>query len=342
MPNSLIQNVKKVFLVRNPKAGRATSDQEWAKVRQVIENLRPEAVIEELPTHSFLDLIEKVKSTDISGGPDENLCVIAGGDGTISYTFRILWQNRPDFFKCVRFMLLPSGRGNDFYRNFLNLKSKAISIDKVFSDRLKKAKVTAVDLVEFNQVFDDGTNRKDIFANVLSFGFPGRVVQRVAQHARLFGFAAKSINSSGLTYPAHSLHALLEVKPPRIALDVDGRSVFEGPVLAAFVLNGAYNAGGFRWSRKTKPTDGQLQFIAVASPGMSQIRRFFEQLKKKDLFGVAGRFEWSGAQAVIRVVDDPNESKFPLFEFDGELPESEKTLKRLEFNVIPAAIYLIV
>lgn len=329
-------SIRKAILFTNPTAGG----------KNEVSSEFKSSVIQALGLKEFR--IEETRSSDF--GRDQirpalqngsvDLVLVMGGDGTISSAIEgFLDEEGHSITDSVPLAVLPSGRGNDFFRmlsekgvsSFLSLQQKGFQV-------LEKGSPQATDVgrIEFlNQ--EGGVQHTRHFINIVGFGFPGLVDHRVAQSVHTKGFLRKVIGKTSLTYFAESLAALAEYRSLRMQVKVDGNLVHEGSLFSGFVLNGAYNAGGVYWSSDVSIEDGIFHVLLFEDRSVFKVIQSLPNVKSGNWKNSSGIRQLMGKSLEVRLLDSPK--GFKLFDVDGDQPEPDQTLGA-RMTILPSAVRL--
>lgn len=174
--------------------------------------------------------------------------VVAGGDGTLGEVVSGLLAAGPG--NAVELGLLPLGTGLDFAR------SAGIPRDPVRAlEILGSAKPRPVDAGRIAFRDREGRERRAGFLNVTSFGVSGLVVDLVNRAPKVLG--------ARLSFLAGTLRALLRFRCRPVRLRLDGRVVFEGPLVLCAVANGGWFGGGMHVAPAARLDDGLLEVVVV-------------------------------------------------------------------------------
>ncbi len=279
--------------------------------------------------------------------------VVVGGDGTLSDVVQGFFEGGRALAPDASLALVPGGRGDDFFKSLLDSKSSSD-----FSWRrtgfkaweaglrlLQEGRPSPMDVARLRWLgevwpTDEGTQPETerYFVNVLSFGFPGLVVQKVKERTPFFGIpvSASWLGRTGATYVLQSLASLMEYRAVRARVSVDGVEIYSGPLWGAFVLNGAYNAGGVRWSNLARLDDGLLDLLVLEPRGLTKMLALGPQMWTGQWKGTSGAHVARGRKIEL-ILQDEERKSHPLFDVDGDQPEPDDS-RGVEIEVIPGAI----
>ena len=330
---------RETVVIWNPKAGAGHLAAVWPEREQQLRAL--------LQRDSSSVVFRKTTASDFGAGlvrealdRGADRIVAVGGDGTLAQAVQGFFQPETGKMRetSAALALVPGGRGNDFLRSivgpYLPGSDRAWRLGL---EILEKGKPAPLDLIRVEFFTEDGrvVRPPQLMVNLSSFGFPGRVAERVA-HAE--GWIGKTAFGRGAaSYILQSLDTLREYQPVPVEITLDGLKVFEGPIFWGAVLNGRFNASGFCWSDEASPRDGLLDLNLLRA---LSIRELLTQVP----FMVNGRWgksRWACLKQgkVVEILDRRAEGALvsPLGEIDGE-SQSLRTTRRFRFTVLPQAL----
>lgn len=255
------------------------------------------------------DATEYVRSMiRISSDRQRFICI--GGDGTINEIVNSAPQN-PN----VEFGVIPNGSGNDFVRNFTNLK-KFHDIDAQID-----GDTVSLDLIKCNDNY---------CVNMVNIGFDCAVVKEASKLKKIKLF------SPGFSYILGVIVVLFKKFGTKMKLIFDDGEVIDKELTLTAIGNGKFCGGGFMSAPKALLTDGVLDVCAI-----SKISRLtFIKLVKSYKSGTY--LENENAMKVIRhrrVSHFRMEFETPLpICIDGEI----KGAKNIDFTVVPKAFNFVI
>lgn len=216
----------------NPAAGGGRSLRIWPLIQEQLEKrgVRYDWTVTQGPQEA---------GRIVAALPDGVTAVALGGDGTLSEMLVGLAPGRT-------IGLIPAGRGNDFART-AGISSFPLTAVK----QLLEGEARPVDLP-----FVNGRP----FLNVAGIGFDAHVAQR-AYGARGRG---------ALPYLSAAMHTLRRYRPPRLVVEVDGRTS-EGNVFLLAVGNCRYFAGGMKICPTAYFDDGLLDLCIAGDLGKVEV-----------------------------------------------------------------------
>lgn len=205
-----------------------------------------------------------------AAGRGRNLVAAVGGDGTCHEVVAGLVRSPHESDSGTIFATIPLGTGSDLMRS-LQIPARMDEAMWVAAS----GSTRRVDLGWARWQLDTGAVEEP-FINVAGLGANGEVVRAVnTMNKRLLGRA---------TFLGASLAALSRFKPPRVAVrwtDLDGGTgVWDGPLMALFLANGAWCGGGMWVGRGGRMDDGALT-VTLVQPGpalqrVGELRRLYD------------------------------------------------------------------
>ncbi len=242
----------KIGIVLNPASGRHGRKLLWSALRRAIEARFTDLGLRETKGYGDAERFGRELADD---GAD--LVIAVGGDGTIGEVAGgILKSRRPD----TAFSFIATGTGCDFARNFPMLSDPA-----TITDRLVSPTVRQIDAGLLTCDDEDGDTVNRHFANIASFGVSGHIVQAVNE-------ARKGRRLPGpMVFFLHSLLQILRYTPRDIRLRLDGEDVYEGPITAVAVANGAWFGGGMKVAPDADIADGLFDVVIIRGAGRLKV-----------------------------------------------------------------------
>jgi len=270
--------------------------------------------------------------------------IVCGGDGTVSDAAQGFVDISGEGVRLVKsdavLGVLPIGRGNDFFRS---LTEGSMLPGRSAWERglelLKNGVVKPVDAGLITMSASGRNNKKSVFINITSLGYGGLVVDRVLGKK---GWIARTpLGCGGTAYIAQTLVSLAAYKPVGMAISVDGRELYSGPVFSAFVLNGWYNAGGARWSRSARLDDGLFDVLLFEPRGVMETLLTMPRMKSGEWNGVLRAHGARGGRVEVKLLPGARERlRHPMLEADGDLPEPPDADTAV-FEILSGAIRVI-
>ena len=255
------------------------------------------------------DATEYVRSMiRISNDRQRFICI--GGDGTINEIVNSAPQN-PN----VEFGVIPNGSGNDFVRNFTNLK-KFYDIDAQID-----GSTISLDLIKCNDNY---------CVNMVNIGFDCAVVKEASKLKKIKLF------SPGFSYILGVIVVLFRKFGTKMKLIFDDGEVIDKELTLTAIGNGKFCGGGFMAAPRALLTDGVLDVCAIRKIS----RLTFIKLVKCYKSGTY----LENAKA-MRIIRHRRVSHFKM-EFETPLPiciDGEiKGAKNIDFTVVPKAFNFVI
>ncbi|MEK1873834.1 MAG: diacylglycerol kinase family protein [Rhizobium altiplani] len=242
----------KIGIVLNPASGRRGKKLFWSALRRAIEARFTNLSLRETKGHGDAERFGRELADD---GAD--LVIAVGGDGTIGEVAGgILKSHRPG----TAFSFIATGTGCDFARNFPVSRDPA-----TIANRLTSPTVRQIDAGLLTCDDEDGDTVSRHFANIASFGVSGHIVQAVNE-------APKGRRLPGpMVFFFHSLLQILRYTPRDIRLRLDGEDIYEGPITAVAVANGAWFGGGMKVAPDADVADGLFDVVIIRGAGRLKV-----------------------------------------------------------------------
>jgi YegS/Rv2252/BmrU family lipid kinase len=302
----------RTLVIVNPRSGGGRTGRRWPELERRLRGIL--GVFDWEPTGGVRDA-ERIAAEAAQAGTER--IVVAGGDGTLSEVVTGLMT--AGLAGQVEIGLLPLGTGGDFAR------SLGIARDPDAAARqIVAAKARPVDAGRVRFVGRDGEPAESCFVNTATYGISGLVVDLVERAT------AKVPGTLGFLIGTLRALAQYRVRPVRIA--VDGRVVFEGPLVLATASNGEWFGGGMHLAPRARVDDGLLDVMVVPEMPPLSLASKLPRLYRGTHLGVAGVSYRQG-----RVVEvEPLDGDVPI-EIDGE-PLGRIPLR---VEVVPGAVKLL-
>lgn len=229
----------RVGCVVNPAAG----DGDGERLAADLADLFPDAVVDRTVTRGPEDVPRATRDHR-----DADLLVAVGGDGTLREVADAVPADAPPLF------VVPAGRGNSAYRHF-------------YGDADWRA--VARDLgsgvepwpVDVGRVGTGGG--EDDEARQFVLGVTAGLFRRALDAAD----ALRALPGP-LAYLLGTGRAALAEPPTAVAVEVDGRPVYEGDARLVAVGGGRYRGRAFGLLPESEPADGDLHVLVVEQTGL--------------------------------------------------------------------------
>lgn len=215
-----------ILIIHNSKSGRKSS--------QLLIDKLTSNLIENHKIHYLEVFDEKSMNEAISYIQDNDLIIISGGDGTVSfYSDALITLDKP-------MLIIPAGSGNDFANSLgANLDIKVI-IDAINEPKIEKVATLLI-------------NENDRRLTIACFGFEARVNRLANKMPRFLG---------GLKYTFATFFGLFGKHYESLSIESDLLKE-TGDYSLAIVANTPSFGGGLMISNKATPLDEKMYLILV-------------------------------------------------------------------------------
>jgi diacylglycerol kinase family enzyme len=324
-----------LWIIVNPESGGGRLKRTWPKIEAGIRNALLGESLQVAFTQDWDHGAALARNALRQGA---KTLIAVGGDGTFSEIVQGFFQNGEPISPDARVAFVPAGRGNDFFKMLMDRDPFLPKAKPLIQglDFLKRAQVRPLDLIQVRLHSQDGGVTSRFCLNLASFGFGGHVVSRL-HHGNDF-ISKTGLSKGSLAYVLHSAATFFEYSSVLVRVSLDGKLLYQGPLMMGAILNGAFNAGGLCWSNAARIDDGDLDVVLVPPKSPRELASLLPAFLGGDLANAPGVISGRGKQ--VEVVDlDPARHRYKLFEIDGDLPEPPG-LTRGVFEVVPAALSL--
>ena len=215
-----------ILIIHNSKSGRKSSQ---LLIDELTSNLSKNNKIH------YLEVFDKRSMNDaISSIQDNDLIIISGGDGTVSFYSEVLVNlDKP-------LLIIPAGSGNDFANSLgANLDGKLI-IDAINEQKIEKVATLLV-------------NENNRILTIACFGFEARVNRLANKMPRFLG---------GFKYTLATFIGLFGKHYESLSIESDLIKE-SGDYSLAIVANTPSFGGGLMISNKANPFDEKMYLILV-------------------------------------------------------------------------------
>lgn len=301
-------------VIVNPRAAGGRVGRDWANLEPRLRAALGDAQI--LRTERQEDGMRLAEEAVRSG---VRTVFSMGGDGTHNEVLNgVLRAGAPA--GSVTLGVLPAGTGGDFRR----LMAHGQDLDSMLTE-LPAASSTLADAGQVWFRDDQGHEQSRYFLNILSFGVAGLVCRLVNRSSKRLG--------GRISFFMATLEALMQYRPAKLRLTVDGeeKGVFEVTNIA--VCNGRFFGGGMMVGPMARLADGQLEVIVLKAGPLPQVVGLSRTIYQgKHLSSpLVAHFSGKNIQAEP-VTDDP-----AWVDCDGEAPG----VAPVRVSVMPGAIKLL-
>jgi len=261
---------------------------------------------------------ERIAREAVRAGVERIL--VAGGDGTMSEVVTgLLSAGLGSYAKIAPLAL---GTGGDLLRSF----GASGPVDAAI-ERIARGKTRCVDAGRACFRDLEGRQRTSYFLNVASLGISGLVTKFANEAPKLLG--------GRLSFLLATLRALAGYRPREVALCIDGKPFFEGPLTLATAANGRFFGGGMEVAPAARPDDGLLDVVVVSGLTKPSLLRRLPRLYRGTHLGIPG-VSFAQCQRLDALPRTPGAERV-FTEVDGEplglLPAS--------YEVVPGAVTLL-
>jgi diacylglycerol kinase (ATP) len=230
-------------LIANPSAGGGRARKELPGICSAFERvgLHCDVAQTERPGHA-----SELARDAIRDGVD--VLAAMGGDGTLNEVAQAFVDPHGRPVIGPELAVVPFGTGGDFRRSF----GWTPSLDEAVG-RIAHGKPMQLDLGLARTRGPEAAQQLRAFINVGSFGISGIVTRLVNQSSKWLGGRA--------SFYLAAARATFTYKNLPVQLQIDGQSVYEGPLYLAAFANGCFFGGGMRVAPAANPSDGLLDCV---------------------------------------------------------------------------------
>lgn len=179
-----------------------------------------------------------------------DLVIAVGGDGTANEVINGFFTPEGPVSKTAAVAFIPSGTGNDLSDTLHIPRNHREAVKHLVSSPLRR-----LDLGRIKFTGHDGNFYSRYFVNVAGLGLDGDTVARVNRTSKALG--------GFVSFLWGTVISLLLYRNREMAIEVDGRLVFEGPVTTVAVGNGRYFGGGMCIAPQAVMDDGLLDIVII-------------------------------------------------------------------------------
>jgi diacylglycerol kinase (ATP) len=236
---------KEIFVILNPVSGAGRTGR---KRDEIFSGLRKELGlrITDYVTDEPQDAMDAAKQAIKDG---YNFIIGVGGDGTIQEIINGILCAASGHSGCT-LGIISSGTGHGF--------AQSIGLPKSIEDQIaviRRGRTVRTDVGLVTFVKNDGTKADRYFINECQAGIGGEVVRRVENGRKQMG--------GFLTFGSVALRTALRYREKEIRVTIDGRTVFNGPLIGLIAANGAYTGGGMNLAPAANISDGYLDVVLI-------------------------------------------------------------------------------
>jgi len=311
------RSAARLTVVLNPRAGAGRALLQLDALKRALDRQSSawELKITEGPGHAAA----LARAAALAGA---EVVAAAGGDGTCHEVVCGLLPGGARAEVLPALALIPFGTGSDLQRS---LKTPD-ALDEAVALALRgPARPIDVGLAAVTRPGGPPMGHLEPFINVAGFGANGEVVRKANASSKRLGGAA--------TFFGAALSTAFRYSPPRVRLHLRGpagEGSWEGPLLSAFVANGAYCGGGM-WVGKGGALDDGLLDLSVLPPDPA-----LTQVLRSSMLYDGGLAKWPGLRrAAVQAVEAQPCDEAPVFvDLDGESPGQLPA----RFTLLPGAL----
>ncbi|MEF2280464.1 diacylglycerol kinase family protein [Deinococcus sp. YIM 134068] len=242
--------VRHYAVVLNQTAGRGLASREWPRLEAELRARR-------LPFDLIREASGAAALARVCVLPADVAVLAVGGDGTVGALLPALVDESGDGGGRP-LGLIPLGTGNDF-AGMLGVKPGdfAGALDRL------AAPPGRVDALRATVLEGDGAGTSRLLLNGLGMGLDAEVAALLPRApARLPGLGR---------YVWAALTAVRGLTLTPVRVEVDGRTLYDGPSCLAAVMSGTRYGAGFRISPLSDPCDGLLNVVASGPVSRPQV-----------------------------------------------------------------------
>lgn len=308
----------KWLVVVNPHAATGKGGRDWSVIKKILmdEGFIFDARLTEYQRHA-IDIAQK-------GVVEEGYrkIISIGGDGTNNEVINGIFSQNVVPPSGIKVGVIPVGTGNDWTRMF-GFPSDYREIAKII-----KSEYTFLHDIGKVTYYNDGNPKVRYFLNSSGAGLDSAVCQEVNQ--------LKAEGKGGkIHYLLCLIKGLRKHKYCRVKIEVEGREVFNEPILSLSVGNCCFNGGGMKMLPRAIPNDGLLDITVVSK--VSVFKFFTNATNLYDGTFVDKMKEVKYFQGnKMRITSDP--PHLLMIETEGET----LTNSPFDFEVLPKAINMII
>ncbi|WP_300410597.1 diacylglycerol kinase family protein [Lagierella sp.] len=245
-------NKRRLILIINPNSGLGDGQRLG---RELIEYLDGNGIAYEV-YFTTKHRNAKAIATDLTKTLKEDISLISlGGDGTLNEVINGLYNHAK-----INLTVIPVGSGNDFVRSFKHPKTPI---------EMLKCSLNPRKFVDYNigEIHSKGKKRK--FIVTAGSGYDGSLALNVNNPSLRRRFKGSSLK--GFMYIYSGVKALVDYRPVKGKITVDGVDRSFENIYFATVMNTPYAGKGFNIAPMAKGDDGVMEFCLVHSKSKGQM-----------------------------------------------------------------------
>lgn len=303
-----------VRVIVNPRAGRGLGEADIQSLRERFRNqgLHAEFMVTAAAGHAT-ELARVARSVGAE------VLAVVGGDGTMNEVVQAYLDEDGKPVDGPALAVLPAGTGGDFRRTIGLSKN----LDEAIG-RIRYGSDHRADLGVMRFTKEDGSEGRQAFLNIASFGLGGLVDRIVNASGKRFG--------GTVSFYLATIEGLAKYRNQPVSMRVDGEPFFEGRMVNAAVCNGRYFGGGMCIAPMADPGDGRFEVVVMGDLAIPEIVAFTGRIYQGAHLGDARVHVGHGCRVdVAALTSDP-----VLIDCDGEAPGRLPA----SFELLPGAVKL--
>ena len=264
---------------------------------------------------------EELACAGPDGMPEEGRLIACGGDGTFNEVLNGVLSAAQHGH--ISLGLIPIGTGNDFVRNFpeagdfLDPEAQLLGTD------------VSCDAIRYRGVLD-GTEQTRYCANMFNIGFDCNVVDMTTTLKKypLIAGSFAYLMGVAITY--------IRKKGAKLKVELDGKTIVDGPLLLTAIANGCFCGGGVHSSPLASTCDGRMDVNIIYNVGRIDFLKKFPYYAKGTHLDLPDIHEILYCDTCTTARITPLDSTMRLCT-DGEIVDAET----VEFEMAPGAFRMI-
>lgn len=260
-----MQDIWKVII--NPNAGSGRGRKEWDEISNLLKaaGIEFSSAVSQFKYNS-IDLVRQAYQEGY------RRFIAVGGDGTIHEVVSgIMSLNRQD--PDVVLAVIPVGTGNDWGREW------GVTTDHRQAVELISKGNTRVQDLAVVKAFKNGNINTRYMVNIGGLGFDANVCFKVDGYKDK-GKAGKSLYLKGL------VRSFFGYTNRQFKINVDGKTLYEGPVFSTAFGIGKYSGGGMMQTPDALPDDGLLEVTVIKKIPKLKVLFNIKKLYSGDIYSI--------------------------------------------------------
>lgn len=303
-------SLSKAVALVNPTAGNGRALVAWRRLlastpraNELLEIITPD------PESSRRELADVLAA----GGIDRVIAV--GGDGTAHLVINVLLEG--GFADHIALGLIPAGTGSDLARGLGLPRRPEAAFQALFSTAPKPMDAVRIET-------SDGRHR--YIANIASAGLSGKILSALAAPT------SQQQEKQKKSYLATTVRELLTYRPVPYRLQVEGETVFEGPVFLIAAANGCFFGGGMQVAPRARINDGNIEIVVIPPVPKWQLPLRLPQFLTGRHIHLPMVISRKARHLLLECLEDP-----PPFDLDGEIFHASA----LEAQILPHVLRIL-